>query len=1152
MGVGACTECAVAHLVRRLAWYRYAHVVRSPGRASPGGAVRESPGRAGPGGAVDDSPGRAGVVCPGGVEVSELQILSLSEMNAAAFDRWHARYCTLRDRVAQAAADGQELGTGLAAVWRLAQKKMAEYAFTQITATQDFVKILCTDEGDTHLPAGTWPRVTLLMTALRPWVILLGETTTHRRLRQVSRMAEMQPTLLPWDSEVVYARVNLFTGDMYVGETDAWARRVATHYRQTMRHAVDAVRPCGGCDEHTKYVMHRAVKPQQWLMVPLITCVDKREGRRIEEMLRRKWKPNMNAEPMTHWRRRVHAQRTYAADKVRRTGTKRTKAWRDKGGTSTRPPITRFTIIQTDKTMYNLYNALSDGADGGELRVCVTLGARECTSWKACQRDYHDTVVFTMGRWRTLAEWRTQMRSPNARGAEEVTMRVRRTSDTEPTRQAQERLLDWMQDLQHRSEEDLRLMWKARGVDKSRKKQVTNALWREYEQRYDGLTRKPIEVRVPYVAGVRIWDIRDAVRQALYTMIGTWPYHIVGWHARNVRIITIKQPSVGDMLINVQKATRQVYSGRCACACAEVCGRMRASNIRVPPLIDGHLCITGREINGNLMPVMGGNSKNVPAPTARDFRTIWCNDVWESLPMAVRQHMQQDAWTLHGEHVMTNACNASSVTTARVGAARKLFKGMVIGPIDKNQGELSVVCPMLYKQTLHKLYATKGGVYQEVHPNKLTAYQKKKHGLDILAHMTVETVTRRYGRGTKQDILNAWRWWYQKRGYHKIAKFDAKGEISQPYGIYKDKNLKPEVRGEKLHKARPITPGCKHPMARILSAVGRAWSFLVRQLPEPSYVLHTTQAAPIAMDQLCANMRHMGKVEYKIMDIEGCFTNMPKETIKQAMRWVMDSVLTHREGSKCITVPRGRRKGCRWGSSTKAGEINVQPDMLMEWILFDLDNAYITMEDGKIAKQTMGIPMGSPLSPAMAIAATAYMEYRWRTKVAKDLPRATGMYDARRYMDDVLFVYTGEQGEQALQHFRRHAYEAPLKLEDAEQDIFLETRIIDGDLTQRRIKNKNEGQQKQVVWKYQRYDSYTPYLQKWAVMMTALVKVHQYATDDMQLLYSARTKLREFEGLGYPSNVLKKACIQMQLRTDNATWTHISQPFEQHQRHQYK
>ena len=64
-----------------------------------------------------------------------------------------------------------------------------------------------------------------LTTDLKPWTVLLGKIIHHRRLNEVSkhadRFGEVDTT-----GEVVYVRCNLHTGDLYVGETEHWEKRV--------------------------------------------------------------------------------------------------------------------------------------------------------------------------------------------------------------------------------------------------------------------------------------------------------------------------------------------------------------------------------------------------------------------------------------------------------------------------------------------------------------------------------------------------------------------------------------------------------------------------------------------------------------------------------------------------------------------------------------------------------------------------------------------------------------------------------------------------------------------------------------------------------------------------------------------------------------
>ena len=265
------------------------------------------------------------------------------------------------------------------------------------------------------------------------------------------------------------------------------------------------------------------------------------------------------------------------------------------------------------------------------------------------------------------------------------------------------------------------------------------------------------------------------------------------------------------------------------------------------------------------------------------------------------------------------------------------------------------------------------------------------------------------------------------------------------------------------------------------------------------------------------------------MDIEGCYNNMPKEAIRQAMREALEAVLEGRreqgQHTTTISVPLSRKQKCSWGVGTKRGCINVTAKVMLELIEFDLENALLRMPGGVIARQRLGIPMGSPLSPAMAIITTAWMEKRWMASLSQG---QRGSFRAMRFMDDIFVRY--REGEDVLQRLKADCYLPPLKLEDAEQDTFLETTLVplpDGGLAHR-LKNKNEGStERQQIWRYHRYDSYCPYLQKFGVLMGTLRKVADMASDREQLEFSGQEKLREFELLGYPRRVLRMACYKM-------------------------
>ena len=95
------------------------------------------------------------------------------------------------------------------------------------------------------------------------------------------------------------------------------------------------------------------------------------------------------------------------------------------------------------------------------------------------------------------------------------------------------------------------------------------------------------------------------------------------------------------------------------------------------------------------------------------------------------------------------------------------------------------------------------------------------------------------------------------------------------------------------------------------------------------------------------------------------------------------------------------------------GSIPITFDQLLMFAQFDLDNVFFTL--GKnILKQIIGIPMGSPLSPSLAIIICAYSEHKFLTSI-----HSFKYFTAVRYMDDVhaciiITPFSQEQTEKCL------------------------------------------------------------------------------------------------------------------------------------------
>ena len=152
------------------------------------------------------------------------------------------------------------------------------------------------------------------------------------------------------------------------------------------------------------------------------------------------------------------------------------------------------------------------------------------------------------------------------------------------------------------------------------------------------------------------------------------------------------------------------------------------------------------------------------------------------------------------------------------------------------------------------------------------------------------------------------------------------------------------------------------------------------------------------------------------------------------------------------------------------------------------------MKDGRLIRQVGGIPMGDALSPAMTIGTCGWMEREWMTSLHEN---AKSKFAAKRYMDDILlfFLKDGWDSEKFYADFQTECYMAPLKLEEASADTFLESsfRLVDGGIRYR-LKNANAGGDRKV-WRYHAHDSYVPSSQRHSTMVATLKKVDEIASD---------------------------------------------------------
>jgi hypothetical protein len=688
------------------------------------------------------------------------------------------------------------------------------------------------------------------------------------------------------------------------------------------------------------------------------------------------------------------------------------------------------------------------------------------------------------------------------------------------------------------SDYELHEVWKNRRIlNKYLSSNYGNYIWEECELRYAGFNRKPICLRIPKLLPLNGGKLREQIRQLL-TTYSTWPEYLIEWHIRNMRFYRTSFPNFHDILINVNKHWRP--TGICACDALKR-KLKKYKSVWEPDKIDGHFFCIGRDYKGPFEGIMKYTNTNIPTIKRQDKISQW-KRILSSLPINIP--ISEMASLVRKMDIgFQSRHDMKWPTTRDAYRLKKLLDGMVIAPIDKNIGEFSISCPIIYEKALKKAY-TIGDGYEQVWIRKHTPYQVKKMGKDKIHKYVLnnEHKGKKRQSGDREDVIKAWKGIYKAKGWQRFGKFDDNGDINKPYILFKSKNVtSKDIRKEKWAKARPITPQTKHPMRIMYGKAGRAWYFIATNAEIGGLTIPNLQDIPEFLRQSSSEIRkEYGTLKTKLYDIEGCFSFMPHNAIKIAVTEIVSQL--KRKGFSGVWVPRSKKNPCTWKQKDRNMKRKTGTWMpleeLKDILIFALDNTYIKMDEDTVLRQTLGIPMGNALSPGICILTCAWMEKEWMASIDKEtLERVRGA----RYMDDILLIYSNEIKEKEfLESIKNHCYWEPLVLTECQTDTFLENKFFITKNSEIGFRLKNDNEETLKIWRYNHYSSGMDYQTKRKVISAMLHKVHHHASDEAQLKISAKAKLKEFELLEYPKGILRYLCKEVGFQTGDNTWYEIS------------
>ena len=511
--------------------------------------------------------------------------------------------------------------------------------------------------------------------------------------------------------------------------------------------------------------------PHQWITVPIAVCAEYVEARRLEWVLYSRWGASLNAREQPRWL----IKESYSNDLKSKRRCTRKPPWR-KGTRDSIVPghlLTRYTVAGESTHRFDL-RTIMQAYEGKEVSVSVRPGYKDITDWREI-RFWHGNSYLKIHRedgtqvTTTMKEWRP--REEKARTPCKLWIRPEK-SDAHDCRDMFKEIKDVQSSFAKMTDDELGDMWRIRNAgDRVSRVKYRKMLYLECEKRFDTVLR-PVEVTLPFIKELDAERVKQTLQERIRQQ--SWPAFIKEWHCAKLRIKTAGQPSIGDILANVTRPSK--IGG--ACVCDEVCSRMSGL-----PKTKGHIFFVGRDIKDKR--TFNVCASNIPRQTWFDKFRAW-EGVNAQLPTLLRSEAKIWKKTLFTcmtrKEAYQRVEGADEIPdTKEVYLLRKSLTGLVIGPLDKNNGELWACCPVLYHQALERNYSLQAG-YEEIHTAKLSAYRKRRYTVEELPEQILRTkAPPENQRGGEKDIVELFQRIYKRLGWDKYAKFNRQGPKPRIY-----------------------------------------------------------------------------------------------------------------------------------------------------------------------------------------------------------------------------------------------------------------------------------------------------------------------------------------------------------------------------------
>jgi hypothetical protein len=451
------------------------------------------------------------------------------------------------------------------------------------------------------------------------------------------------------------------------------------------------------------------------------------------------------------------------------------------------------------------------------------------------------------------------------------------------------------------------------------------------------------------------------------------------------------------------------------------------------------------------------------------------------------------------------------LNASMVSRASSCLSGLVSSYLDKNNNKFIFMCPVRFY-----------GIIDEVFINNKI-------------HFVVE-------KKSPDSIIKNWLDFFELNEWSIFGSFKKNGSLPYSYPLVKSKDF---------GKYRPLTSYFNHPMKKILSLASRAIFALLKKLPDTiHFELFKTQALMERLDTIKSSSGQTfgDNTRFLILpgDIKDMFFGIPHLFILNALFWLLElTAKSYRRKRVAVRI-----KKLNDGNDVIFGRsynnylyVEFTFDDIVNIVMFDLNNAFFTILN-YVLRQLLGIPMGSPTSPPLAILVCSYSEYSFLSTLGVDRRLLSGV----RYMDDccLFIVYDADDVksfERAYILFydiidRMYPKEMKLVVDYNNPFPFLQSTITTyEDKSNFHVsyfnKNKNSilsPKISQKIIRYQHWFSCSSPSVKRGVIITTILSICRFSEVDVTRLMNAIYLIIELRYLAYPWSQIEKAFRMVKLK----------------------